>query len=569
MTLLWKIGGEAGFGIMTVGTMFAKLACQAGYEVLAYPEYPSLVRGGHNTVEVHFGKEIFSLKEKIDILVCLNEETYTLHHHRLSDSSLIIFDEEDFLDTPKKGIPVKIPFKKFIKEEKVGMMMANNIALGATLSLLNWDFSLLEEIIKKTFDKKGEEIIKENLKLAKKGYDFIEKNHSSLKKKFYFPQKSSSKKLVLTGNDAFSLATVVADCRLYCAYPMTPSSSVLHNLAEWSITTGMIVRHPEDEISAVNTAIGASFAGVRSAVGTSGGGFALMAEALSFSGITEIPLVVFVAQRPGPATGMPTWTQQEDLLFSVFAGHGEFLKIVLAAGDVEEMINLTLKAFDLADVYQTPVIVLSDKFLSESHFSLLKSKAEKMIFNYQPNRGKTVFEASSYLRYQDSPDGISPRLIAGFSNCFYQANSYEHLESGITTEDAKERKKQVDKRNRKIITYLKNHFQPPTIFGDIDASLVFVSWGSNKGAILSAMKFLKKKGISSCYYHFTHLYPLNEEKIYPLFDKKKQFILIENNSWGQFGRILRQTIGIDIKEKILKYNGRPFYPEEIISFLKK
>ncbi|EKE14922.1 MAG: hypothetical protein ACD_12C00245G0014 [uncultured bacterium] len=353
---------------------------------------------------------------------------------------------------------------------------------------------------------------------------------------------------------------------------MTPSSTVLTDLAAWQENIGMAVRHAEDEISVINTAIGSSFAGVRSAVGTSGGGFSLMVESLSFAGITEIPIVVFLAQRPGPATGMPTWTEQGDLLFSVFSGHGEFQKIILAPGDNEEMIELTGKAYNLADIYQMPVIVMSDMYLSESHKSVTKKFVDEFVSNYKINRGKLFgqdqisnIKNSKYLRYKITEDGISERLVPGTQGYFYQANSYEHVEDGHTTEEAQSRIDQVDKRARKWATYLKNDFSPPKIYGDLEKSeTVFVSWGSTKGIILQAQKLLKTKGIESAFIHFNHIYPLDKDKITELLKQNKKYVLIENNSWGQFGKLLTMETGIEIEEKILRYDGRPITATEIV-----
>jgi len=299
-----------------------------------------------------------------------------------------------------------------------------------------------------------------------------------------------------------------------------------------------------------------------------------MVEAISFSGITEIPLVVFIAQRPGPATGMPTWTEQGDLLFSVFSGHGEFPKIVLAPGDNEEMIELTAKAYNLADQYQLPVIVMSDMYLSESHKSITKKFVDEFVKNYKVNRGKLINKITNnhfpiskkYLRYQITDDGISPRLIPGTPGYFYQANSYEHLEDGHTSEDAKPRLEQVDKRARKLVTYLAEDFSMPKIYGDLEKSeIVFISWGSTKGIVIEAQKQLKTKNTNSAFIHFNHIYPLDKEKVKSLFEESKKYILVENNSWGQFGKLLMLETGFEIKEKILRYDGRAITAEEIVN----
>jgi 2-oxoglutarate ferredoxin oxidoreductase subunit alpha len=560
------VGGEAGFGIMTTGALFSRIVTRLGYHIFDYVEYPSLIRGGHNAYIVHVtDTETRCLKSTVDFLVCLNKDTFTIHKDKLTSSSYVVYDSEEFgIDGDNKK--VSVPFKKILEELKGQAVMKNTIALGAILALLGSDLTILNALLEKQFGKKGQEVISFNKQFAEKGFNHVKSQYTSLITAL-LPKKESEEKLVLSGNEAFSLGAVIADCRLYCAYPMTPSSSVLTTLAAWQEKTGMIVRHAEDEISVINTAIGSSFAGVRSAVGTSGGGFALMVESVSLAGVTETPLVIFIAQRPGPATGMPTWTEQGDLLFAVHAGHGEFQKIVLSAGDVGEMLEVTLKAFDLADIYQLPVIVLSEMLLSESHASLTKSFVDSVIKQYALRRGKTITESSEkpYLRYKITDDGISPRLIPGAKGVFYQANSYEHIEDGHTTEEVIPRIQQVEKRGRKWQTYLKNDFEGPKVFGDIEkADTVLISWGGNKGAILKALEVLKERSKEVAYLHFTHLYPLNSEKLKPLFTNNKRYMLVENNFDGQFGRLLRLETGIDIKDRLLRYDGRQITPEQVV-----
>ena len=292
-----------------------------------------------------------------------------------------------------------------------------------------------------------------------------------------------------------------------------------------------------------------------------------MVEAISLSGITELPIVIFLSQRPGPATGMPTWTEQGDLLFAIHAGHGEFPKIILAPGDHEEMVELTLKAFDLADIYQAPVIVMSDMLLSDSHMSVPYEKIQELIKKYIPNRGKLLTTADeTYKRYLVTEDGISPRLVPGEAKTFYQTNSYEHLENGHTTESDVERVKQADKRARKIKTYFANHFIVPTTIGDLQkAQTVFVGWGSTKGVAQEAVKKAKEKGKDVAYLHFSYLYPLDKNKIKALLsDDSKKYVLVENNSEGQLGKLIRMEVGVSLENKILRYDGRPLTVEQFI-----
>jgi 2-oxoglutarate ferredoxin oxidoreductase subunit alpha len=352
---------------------------------------------------------------------------------------------------------------------------------------------------------------------------------------------------------------------------MSPSSTVIEILASWQSKTGMVVRHAEDEIGVVNEALGASFAGVRSAVGTSGGGFALMAETVSYAGVAEQPIVIFVAQRPGPATGMPTWTEQGDLLFAIHAGHGEFPKIVIAPGDAEEMLELTPKAFNLADIYQTPVIVLSDKLISEAHKDIPQDKVATLLKTHTVYRGETMASTEApYYRYQDQEDGISPRLIPGHPGMYYQSNSYEHYSDSHTTEESADRIAQVNKRARKIDTYFRRNWSPPTVYGDIDAAeVIFVSWGGTKGAVQAAQILLGQQDRHNAFIHFTHVFPLKADDITPLFKSGKRYILVENNSTGQFGQVLRAATGIDLQERLLKYDGRPIFAEEIVAFVDR
>ena len=570
----WLIGGEAGFGILTTGLTFSKIASRRGYEIFERLEYPSLIRGGHNAYEVTFGEEeIYDVNPTIDCLVCLNKETFDLHRDRLTSQSFIVFDQDEF-SLDGNFVKINVPFDAIIKKLQGKDVMKNTISLGASLALLGGNLTELNSLIEEQFGKKGQEIVNFNKKFAEEGFNHVKNNYAKEIKDWLKPASTKAmvdeQKLVMTGNDAFSLAAVIADCRMYVSYPMTPSSSVLSTLAAWQTKNNMVVRHAEDEIAVINTAIGSSFVGVRSAVGTSGGGFALMVETVSLAGVTETPLVIFISQRPGPATGMPTWTEQGDLLFTVHSGHGEFPKIVLAPGGLEEMIELTVKAFDLADIYQTPVFIMSDMFLSENHRTIKKKFIDKFIKNYKPNRGKLVNQASTkYLRYKITDDGISERLIPGVKGVYYQANSYEHLEDGHTTESAEERIKQADKRKRKTITYLNNHFELPKVYGDLEkAELVFISWGSTKRPVFEAQRLLKEKGKETALIHFTHVFPLSEEKVKPLFKDGKRYILVENNGEGQFGKLLRQETGVEIKEKLLKYDGRMFTALEILKQLK-
>lgn len=573
-SITWKIGGEAGFGIMTTGLMFAKIATRSGYQVFDYVEYPSLIRGGHNVYEVRFGAgEVFSQEKKVDLLVALNRETIDLHKNDLKDGAGVLFDNEKIkVDKSEFGaknvVLLPIPLGKIVKDAGANLLMQNNAALGASAALLGFSKEILSSVIDDTFGKKSGEVAGINKKSAELGYRYALDNlKSEFEKKP--EQVTPQKRLVLTGNDAIALGAIVGGCAFYVAYPMSPSSSVLHLLASYAEKVGMVVKHAEDEISVINMAIGASIAGARAMCGTSGGGFSLMVEGLGFAGITETPLVIFVAQRPGPATGLPTWTQQGDLHFLIHASQDEFPRIILAPGDSEEAFYLTVEAFNLADIYQTPVFVLSDKYLSESHKSTNVFDPQKITID----RGRLILnnasqDLSRYKRYQITPDGISPRIIPGTKGAFFLANSYEHEENGLSTEDSLERTKQVDKRNQKLKTY-QSKMASPKIYGEENAEITLIGWGSTKGPVLQALSDLNftHKGRSLNFLHITHVWPLNTQALANILGKSRKRIMIEGNSYGQMAQILKEQTGVLIDEMLVKYDGRPFYPEEVINKL--
>lgn len=569
---LWKIGAPAGYGVMTTGLSMSKIATRSGLHIYDYTEYPSLIQGGHNTYEVNMSlRDLTMTKQAIDCLVCLTPDTYALHQHRLHDNSIIVYDPSQG-DPDMSGLKVSVPFQELLTNLKASKIMNNMIALGSSIAIMGGNLEVVTKMIEQQFAKKEPEIAEMNIACAAAGFNYVTEHYANkIVPILNSAQPPAVPPAVLDANTAFSLGAVEADCRFFAAYPMSPSSSVVEILASWQDKTGMVVRHAEDEIGVVNEALGASFAGARSAIATSGGGFALMVETVSYAGVAEQPLVLFLAQRPGPATGMPTWTEQGDLLFAAHAGHGEFPKIVLAPGDASEMLELTPFAFNLADIYQTPVIVLSDKLISEAHMCISQDWVASLLKTHPVDRGETIESTEApYFRYQDQEDGISPRLIPGHPGMFYQSNSYEHNQDSHTTEESNERIAQVNKRARKIDTYFAKHWHAPKVYGDIEtAEVVFVSWGGTKGAIQAAQILLGEQNRNNAFIHFTHVYPLKAADILPLFAHNKRYILVENNSTGQLGQLLRMQTGIDLTERLLKYDGRPIFPEEIIAFVDR
>jgi 2-oxoglutarate ferredoxin oxidoreductase subunit alpha len=561
----FKIGGEAGFGIMVTGLIFSKTATRSGYNIFDYTEYPSLIRGGHNTYQVTVSKdEVSASPNKVDFLVALNQKASELHAKELNPGSGIIFDNKEFalkgpiLRRAKKLYP--IPLMLLAKKAGGTELMRNTVALGATLALLGGELSVLKGVIKDTFAGKKEEIIKINLKAALLGFDYAKDSFSPWGK--VLTKREAEKQLVLTGNEAISLGAIAGGLKFFAAYPMTPASSILHVLAGKADEYGFVVKHAEDEIAVINMAIGAALAGARSMVATSGGGFSLMVESLGLAGITETGVVIVNAQRPGPATGMPTWTEQGDLRFMLHAAQGEFPRIVLAPGDVTEAFYLTAQALSLSEKYQTPVIILSDKFLSESHQSVSLFDGEKI----KIERGKLIAGKEGYQRYQLAADGISPRVLPGEEKGLSLANSYEHDEYGYSTEESRMRTRMVDKRAEKLKTALAD-VPEPELYGSEEAKLTLVGWGSSKGPVREAIRQLSKK-FKVNHLHLNWLSPLPTEAVGRILDQANKTLVVENNHDAQIAGWIRQETGIEIENRLLKYDGRPFYPEEIVKKVK-
>jgi len=579
-SVTWKIGGEAGFGIISAGTMFGRTVARLGYQVFVTNEYPSLIRGGHNIITARVSsREFHALNRDLHILTALNKATIELHKHEVSENALIVFDPADVelktSDFPKPVHLIPIPFGKFVGDLHVEPIMRNTLALAATVALIGAPFESLSSVIADQFKKKGREVIDSNSKVAQIGFDYV-KNTFKDEIRMYLSQPTQKERhLVINGSEALGVAAVRAGLKFAAIYPMTPINALITFLADHAKELQIVYKQPEDEIAGINMALGASYAGVRSMVATSGGGFALMVEALSLAGMMELPIVIDMGMRVGPATGMPTWTEQGELQFVIHAGHGEFPRIVFAPGDVGECFDLTVDAFNLADKYQIPVFLLTDKYLNESQWCAPQSAFKKPV---TIDRGKLVFDQNlpalgpddSYKRYAlDTPDGVSARTVPGVKNGQYFSNSYEHDETGHVTEDPGKRTAMADKRLKKFSAIL-NDAKPPTLYGPADADITIVGWGTTKGPILDALEAVswKLSAVSLNFLHFTWMYPFLPQAT-EMLKRCKRIVDIENNGTGQLASLIRQHTGIEITEKLLKYSGRPFEPEEIIEKLQQ
>jgi 2-oxoglutarate ferredoxin oxidoreductase subunit alpha len=570
-SVTWKIGGEAGFGIMSAGTMLARAFARQGYHILATNEYPSLIRGGHNLITVRVANKPFaSMNRDVHILVALHNPCIVLHKEELNENAVVVFDPKDkewtAADFPKPVQLVPVPLAQLVASLSGPPIMRNTVALGVTVALMGAEFGILEDVIHDQFQKKDQKVIDSNIAMAKAGYDYVKKEFGNVQDMHLSTAQKKEEQLVINASESLGIGAYRAGLKFAAIYPMTPINALITFLADHAKDLKIVYKQPEDEIAGINMAIGASLAGARSMVATSGGGFALMVEGLSLAGIMELPVVIDLGMRVGPATGMPTWTEQGELQFAIHAGHGEFPRIILAPADATEAYQLIIDAFNLADRYQIPVFVLTDKYLNESQWCVPKS-----VFT-QPvtiDRGKLLKDNElptdgSFKRYAlDTDSGVSARSIPGQKNGVFFSNGYEHDEVGHMTEQPAMRMAQASKRLKKM-TAIQKDVTAPRVYGEAEAEITFVSWGSSRGAVLDAIDMLKAKGKTARLVHFTWLYPFPAEAALAQLSPATRIIDVEQNATGQLASLIREHTGVLIKEKILKFDGRPLFPEEIV-----
>ena len=540
------IGGKAGDGIRQAGHTLARLLNRIGYRIFFYDDYPSLIRGGHNFSIIRASKKkIEAHKEKVDLIVALNQDAVEKHKHRLNSGGMILYDSEK---VEARGVGVD--FMGIVKELEGVPIMRNTAAIGALAKVLNIEWPVLESVMMDTIEKE----IDLNIKIAQSAYDRVEKAWLSV------PKLNQKMLPLVSGNEAIALGAVQAGLNMYIAYPMTPASAILHYLAEHEDDLGVVTIHPESEIGVALMALGAAYAGARIMVGTSGGGFALMTEALSLSGQGELPIVFVMVQRPGPSTGVPTYTMQGDLSFVIHSGHGEFLKVVLAPGNVEEAFYLTGLAMNLAWKFQIPCFVLSDKHLSESIFSF-----EADLKKVKPEDPLLWDGQGEYKRYLDTQNGISPLAFPGNPAAIVKATSYEHDEYGITTEESEQIVRMQQKRLRKkktIENELSKHEQVK-VYGNLESKTVLLCWGSTKGACMEVAEELGLKVVQPLV-----LEPLPIEPLKKVLSDADKIIDVEVNATGQLAKLL-SAHGICIDDMILRFDGRPFTVDFLLEKVKE
>jgi 2-oxoglutarate ferredoxin oxidoreductase subunit alpha len=569
------IGGAAGDGVASAGNTLALSVARQGQGVYAYNSYQSVIRGGHSWLRMRISaKKPLHHGDQVGAMIALNQDTLDRHLQELVSGGAALYNSAKIKPSydASKGVQLcPLPVPELTPAYKELPVMQNTVAVGALLRLMGLEFSGLESVLASTFAKKPQ-VVKTNVDAARAGYEYADKNFKPFAKPLV---KSDQKWAMMTGNELLAMGAAFAGCKFYCAYPMSPATHVLEWFAAHGKELSICVRQVEDEISVVNMTIGANHAGVRGMCATSGGGFALMTEAIGMSGIIETPLVVINVMRAGPSTGVPTKTEQGDLNQALGASQGDFPRIIIAPVSMPDCYTTPAQAFNLADRFQCPVILLTDLLLSEGNETVAESFLD---VEFSIDRGELITAANGerngepYLRYKNTPSGISPRAIPGVPRHLYVSGTDEHDEDGVLLSDVYtdpiRRKKMVDKRVRKMSTVLK-HIPAPKLEGPADAAVTLVGWGSTWGVLVDAAERLRQEGISTNHLHFKFLVPFHSQVAKDILGKSKKVIMVENNQSGQFARHLRAETGMSAHAHIRKYDGEPFEPKHIVAGVKE
>jgi 2-oxoglutarate ferredoxin oxidoreductase subunit alpha len=566
-----RVGGAAGDGIASLGEVLSRSFSRMGLHVFGLNAYQSVIRGGHVWFQARAANDrMYSQGDGCDILYGLNRETIGIHQAQLGKGGVVVYDPEKYA-LPDGGLPVgtraiAVPTLEIARKYTTQSILQNAAGLGAVGFLAGIPLETLQQVLADSFGRKKVEIVDWNLGASADGYHFAQL-HASASDRAVVPR--GPPKLLMTGNQGIALGAAAAGVKFLSQYPMTPASTIMHWMAAHSHDLGIVVKQAEDELAAINMAIGASFGGVRAMTATSGGGFSLMVEALGMAGMTEVPLVVVESQRSGPSTGLPTKTEQGDLNLMLGAGQGEFPRAILAPSNPKEAYYAAIKAFQLAEDWQTPILLASDFHLSENFATVDRDELAldvpvPSLFTVEPN-------GHEYRRYQYTPSGVSPRAIPGQPGLQYVAGSDEHDEKGHLISDVKsgvpiwvaERVKMMQKRMKKL-EGLAAASDPPVVEGAPNPEITFVAWGSTVGAIRDAMKLLNDRGHPSNVIAVRTVFPLRSEVLTGQLTAARRLLLVEGNYSGQLGRLIRAETGFALPEKLLKYDGEPFYPMEIV-----
>ncbi|USK57089.1 2-oxoacid:acceptor oxidoreductase subunit alpha [Cytobacillus solani] len=566
--LSWKVGGQQGEGIESTGEIFAIALNRLGYYLYGYRHFSSRIKGGHTNNKIRVSTtQVRSISDDLDILVAFDQETIDLNYKELHEKGVIIADAKFNPIKPEdtKASMFAVPFTELATELGTSLMK-NMVAVGATCAVLNLDINVFKEVVQEIFGRKGQQVVEKNMEAIKSGFDNMQEHLGNTAELMELEKADGKKRMFMIGNDAIALGALAGGCRFMAAYPITPASDIMEYLIKKLPPVGGAVIQTEDEIAAVTMTIGANYGGVRALTASSGPGLSLKMEAIGLSGITETPLVIVDTQRGGPSTGLPTKQEQSDLMAMIYGTHGEIPKIVMAPSTVQEAFYDTAEAFNLAEEYQCPVIVLSDLQLS-----LGKQTVEPLEYDkVEIRRGKLVTEElpeienkGYFKRYEVTEDGVSPRTIPGMKNGIHHVTGVEHDEQGKPSESAANRNAQMDKRFRKIENI---KFDTPVYKNapHEEADILIVGFNSTRGAIEEAMGRLEKDGLKVNHAHIRLIYPFPSNELLPLVNSAKKIVVVENNATGQLANMIKMNVGNAEKiTKMLKYDGNPFLPHEI------
>jgi 2-oxoglutarate ferredoxin oxidoreductase subunit alpha len=562
MDITIRIGGEAGQGMQFIGSALAGIFARRGRHVFTHQDYMSRIRGGHNFYQLRIAdRPVHCSREKIDILLALDERTIEVHRESLEPRGIVMYDERLTRVPHPEPRFLNIPFLELTEQLALAPIMANSAAVGAILGGLGIDVDAFAASIEPLLGKKGGEVVASNLRVARAGSEHV-LARTDWPRHLACGEEEQEPLLLLNGSQAIGTGAIVSGCKFYAAYPMTPATGIMIHIAARAREYNIVVEQAEDEIAAINMALGASFGGVRAMTGTSGGGFALMVEGLSLAGITEIPLVIAEMQRPGPATGLPTRTEQADLLFVLHAGHGEFPRVLFAPGTPEQALHLTNKAFDLAEKYQIPAIIQSDQHLADSEWTCRQLDPTPLRFQDYRDRSRTG-DDGGYKRYRLNGSGVSPLAVPGLSGKLVVVDSHEHDEEGHITEDAETRRRMVEKRWLRKWPAIREEIAQPQFYGHEQPAVVLVGYGSTYGIMRDAVDALPQ-GIAAAMLHFSELWPFPDPArgtYLDILNSARLAVCVEHNATGQFASLFRSETGYVFPAFIRKYDGRPFLLE--------
>lgn len=564
------VGGPAGFGIMRAGWLLGKALTLGGLYVAAINEYPSRIEGGHNYVDVCFSeREIYSHWPKSEVIIAFDKLAVETHKNRVEEGGIILYDSTLVKSEIKiEGVATMgIPFTELARKNKLREITRNTIALGSAFAALNFDLSILYKAIERAFKEK-ESIIEINKKAANIGFNYYHENHGITIKVNFKPNTNAEPKYFISGNEAIAVGAAAVGLTWYSAYPMTPASPILHFFARKQFEYGMVTIQPESEIAAILMAIGASYAGARAMTGTSGGGFSLMTESFGMAAMGETPILVVVVQRPGPSTGLATYTAQGDLRFVLHASQGEFPRFVASPGDVKEHIYYAEVLLNLVEKFQVPGVLLTDKNLGEGY----QTFDDPSDIELNVDRGKVVRKVEGeYKRYLITDDGVSPIAYPGTPNAVNRSNSFEHNERGISNQSAENAVAMNNKRWRKY-RFMREEikkYQPVKTYGDRRADLAIIFWGGTKGAVLDAYRLLEKEGIRARLVQVVFMAPFPDEEVKKALEGASTIIDVENNVTSPLISLLREYTCIDATHRINKYDGRPFSAYDVYVKIKE